>query len=124
MAAVGCQKENANNFASEIPVSEAIAVHTMHYSINGLLHQITLHGESERRAFIYWMLDLAKLGFEVKFSEDSSREQSSVSKGYETFSTDDREAAYHWADKMALEGYTVVVTYDSGTGMYNCEAWI
>ena len=123
LAATSCQKEDTSDVLSGVPVSEASTVFTMQYSINGVLHQITLHGESERMSFIYWMLDLARMGFEVRFSKDSLGEQSSVAKGVETFSTDDRVAAYHWADKMALEGYTVVVTFDENTRMYNCVAW-
>lgn len=123
LAATSCQKEDTSDVVSGVPVSEASTVFTMQYSINGVLHQITLHGESERMSFIYWMLDLAELGFEVKFSEDSLEKQSNASKGVETFTTDDRDAAYHWADKMALEGYTVLVTFDDKTGMYNCVAW-
>ena len=118
MAAVGCQKENdVLPLAGTEQTTETIQVV---YSINGEVFQTTLN-ESEWSAFVERMLALASEGYEVSFSKNRSS-LTSQSKEKVIYVTNSKEEAAAWSNAMANQGYTVTITYDSGTGEYTCTA--
>lgn len=123
LAAVGCQKENVKDFANEAPVSETSDVYMVFYSVDGVEHRITLHGESEYQTFIHEMAELAKRGHRVVVRDENRSSQNATTKEVIQFSTNSQEEAETWMDLRVKEGYSVSMAYDEKTGMYNCLAW-
>lgn len=122
MAATSCQKESIEIVGQEVNVTEAHAVHTMRYTVNGVQYRKTLHGEAEWSAFIYQMLSLAEQGYNVTFFEESDI-FSIATKDIVYYSTTNKVEAYAWAEEMVNRGYKVSVSFDTTTNTYNCVAW-
>lgn len=104
LAATGCQKENVEGFADEASVSEAGAVYTVLYSINGVQHRNVLHSEDEYRAFLHELMELAKQGYEVVFCNGNTLATNVATKETLYFSTTDQQAATEWLDLRVKEG--------------------
>lgn len=49
--AVGCQKENITELRPETSISETGTVYTVQYAVDGVTHQITLHGDVITQCF-------------------------------------------------------------------------
>lgn len=118
LAATGCHKENVLPLGGTEQTMETIQVV---YSINGEVFLTTLN-ESEWDAFVERMLALAREGYEVSFSKNSSS-LTSQSKEKVTFVTTDEKEAHSWAENMAEQGYMVTITFDHTTGEYTCIAF-
>lgn len=117
--AVSCQKENIID--SQITVGESVAVYTVHYSVNGVLHSETLIGEQALSDFMQRMLALAEQGYEVTVcNENFSRV--AASKEVVTYSTPDHDEAHNWCKQKIKEGYSVTISYDEERHVYNCIA--
>ena len=123
LAAVGCQKENDKDLANEATVLETSTVYRVYYSVDGVEHQITLHGEAEYQTFIHEMTELAKQGRRVVVRDENRSTQSAATKEVLQFSTNSQEEAEKWINLRVKEGYSVSMTYDDKTGTYNCVAW-
>lgn len=116
---VSCQKEDFGDtrFATE----ENVSVYAVSYSIDGEDHSITLVGDAAWSDFLNWMLALSEEGHNVVFRLNTNGQVISAKEEI-TYTTDDHDDAYSWADKRAKEGYTVYVSYDDKTGIYTCLA--
>lgn len=119
---VGCQKENTADYVPENSVVETSAVYTVQYSIDGVLHQTTLHSKTERTDFFRLLIAMTQNGHEVYFYDASTTSQNVFTKEMVYFSTASEEEALAWADKMVDEGYKVSVTFDSKNKVFNCVA--
>ena len=117
LAATSCQKEDVLPLVGTEQTSESILVM---YSINGEVFQTSI-SESEWDAFVERMIALAREGYEVTFSRNRSS-LTSQSKEKVTFITTDEKEAQQWSHDMANQGYTVTISFDQGTGKYNCIA--
>ena len=118
LTAVSCQKtEDFNPLTSSEQTPETFQVM---YSINGEVYQTTL-SESEWDAFVERMLALAREGYEVTFSKNSSS-LTSQSKEIVTYVTKSEHDAHVWSEDMANNGYEVTITYNKETGEYTCVA--
>lgn len=117
---VSCQKENVIEETSI--VSENRVVYTMRYTIDGVTHSITLIGDEAWRDFLNRMFALAEEGHSVSFCEESNSNRIVSVKDVVTYTTNNREEAYSWADRMIEQGYTVTIKYDKENGKYTCTA--
>ncbi len=118
LATTACQKDNEMlPLNSTEQTSETIQVV---YAINGEVYQTTLN-ESEWDAFIERMLALAREGYEVTFSRNTSS-LASQSKEKFIYVTNNKQEAYAWAHNMSNQGYIVTITYDETTGEFTCIA--
>lgn len=121
LAAVSCQKEDIVDNDIATIVAESHSVYKMQYTVDGVQHQVVLHGEKEYSEFIYRMLALAEEGHRVSFY-DESKVQYNLSKDTVIYTTKNKDDAYAWTQTMMSNGYTVAVEFDSSTGVYTCTA--
>ena len=68
------------------------------------------------------MLALAEEGHRVSFRNENASSQDALTKEVITYTTNDHDDAYTWAEKKLNEGYEVTVEYDRETGKYTCTA--
>ena len=121
VAAAGCQKETINPTGNDVVVNENIRMVT--YTVDGVTHRVTLLNDEAWMAFIRSLTDLAKNGHSVTFlNETANANTMSSTKEKVVYTTDNEDDANKWAAKMADQGYTVSVIYDSETGIYTCTA--
>ena len=119
MMAVSCQKEQVID--PQINVTEANAMYTIHYTIDGVSYTEIINGEASWHQFLLKMFALAREGHRVTFC-DSSQSGVSVSKEVVTYTTTSEDDAIEWASKMIADGYSVDIEYDKRTGIYTCTA--
>lgn len=119
---VGCQKENTADYVPENSVAETSTVCTVQYSIDGVLHQTTLHSKTERTEFFRLLIAMTQNGHEVFFYDSATTSQNVFTKEIVYFSTASEEEALAWADKMVDDGYKVSVTFDPDNKVFNCVA--
>lgn len=118
--AVSCQKENDS---VQTPIeAESSTIYKICYSIDGKSYRITLVGDETWRDFLNRMLALAEEGHRVSFRNENASSQDALTKEVITYTTNDHDDAYTWADKMSNAGYLVNVEYDRETGKYTCTA--
>lgn len=122
LMATGCQKDNIKKNNSTTVREEVSTVYTMLYSINGVQHSVTLHGESEYQAFIHEMLNLARQGYSIVFC-DENRVSQTATKETVYFTTNSQVEAELWAKARSDEGYQVAISYDDKNHVFNCVAW-
>lgn len=118
--AVSCQKENIIN--QPTIGSESCTTYTVQYSIDGVSRTITLIGEDTWHDFLNHMFALAEEGRVVSFRKVESTSNTAAAKETVTHTTDSKDEAYAWADKMYLAGYYVTVQYDKEKCVYTCYA--
>lgn len=119
MMAVSCQKEQVID--PQINVTEATAMYTIHYTVDGVLYTTIINDETTWHQFLLRMFALAREGHRVTF-RDSSQSGVSVSKEVVTYTTTSEDDAIEWASKMIADGYSVDIEYDKRTGIYTCTA--
>lgn len=76
----GCQKESVTDYVPGTSFSETCTVYTVQYAVDGVTHQITLHGKSERTDFFRQLFAIAKNGHEVVFYDGGKTEKYAVTK--------------------------------------------
>lgn len=118
--AVSCQKETIIN--QPAIVSESCATYTVQYTIDGVSRTVTLIGEDTWHDFLAHMFSLAEEGRVVSFRKVASTSNTAATKETITHTTDSKEEAYAWGEKMYDKGYAVSVIYDEKTGTYTCIA--
>lgn len=92
------------------------------YYINGQQYYAEPRTESEWSAFLDYMLALAREGYTVRFERMNSQQQIEVAKEKVTYTTKDFNKAKAWSMQMALQGYSVTISYNQETGEYTCIA--
>ena len=118
--AVSCQKET---FTEETTLAvRNNHVYMMGYSIDGVTHRVTLHGDNALDEFLRRMVALAEEGHEVSFRNEEAASQSVSSKETITYTTSNYDYAVNWSKEKTDEGYTVTITYDKETQIYTCTA--
>lgn len=117
--ATSCQKEIITNPQSSI--TEISETYTVQYAVNGVLHTSTLYSEDEYIAFIRGLMSMAREGYSVCVSNNVIADSGFTKEKLE-FSTTSEDEAIHWLTEKAKDGYTVYMSYDKETGMYNCTA--
>ena len=118
--AVSCQKENDS---VQTPIeAESSTIYKICYSIDGKVYRITLVGDDTWHDFLNRMLALAEEGHRVSFRNENASSQDALTKEVITYTTNDHDDAYTWAEKKLNEGYEVTVEYDRETGKYTCTA--
>ena len=118
--AASCQKETFNEGTSI--AAENSAVYKIHYSIDGVTHQVTLLGDEAWHDFLNRMISMAEQGHKVSFRLQNTFSQITYTKDVVTYSTTDHDDAYKWADIIGKKGYSVTIEYDERTGIYTCTA--
>lgn len=121
IVAAGCQKEEQVLEPVSL-LTDSVEVRTMSCSIGGATEQIVLRGDAEWSNFLNRMLALAEEGYVVTFASADRTGKPMSTKDVQTYVTTDRDAAYGWAEKMALGGYQVTVTYNDKDHTYTCVA--
>lgn len=116
--AVSCQKENIIDETNI--VAENGTVYTVSYAVDGVTHQITLHGDEEWDNFIESMMTLAEEGHNVSMLNESVSVRPLSTKDTQVYTTKDRNEAKAWAKEKGDEGYTVEISYNNG--LYVCVA--
>ena len=116
----GCQKEVFTE--SQASIEEAVTIHTVRYSVNGVESVEVLVGDQAWYDFLQRMLALAEQGYEVTFADENASANASATKEIVRYSTPDRDDAQAWSDSMTAQGYAVTITYDKEKKMYNCVA--
>lgn len=116
--AVSCQKENF--VEPQSAVAEVGTVRTVSYAVDGVAHQVTLHGDAEWDAFVDSMMSLSEQGYDVRIINESAASQSPATKDVQTITTTDRNEAKAWAKQKSDEGYAVAINHDNG--VYTCVA--
>lgn len=116
--AVSCQKENF--VEPQSAVAEVGTVRTVSYAVDGVAHQVTLHGDAEWDAFVDSMMSLSEQGCDVRIINESASSQSPATKDVQTITTTDRNEAKAWAKQKSDEGYAVAIHHDNG--VYTCVA--
>lgn len=116
--AVSCQKENFVEPRSA--VAEVGTVRTVSYAVDGVAHQVTLHGDAEWDAFVDSMMSLSEQGYDVRIINESAASQSPATKDVQTITTTDRNEAKAWAKQKSDEGYAVEINHSNG--VYTCIA--
>ena len=118
MFATSCQKESfVEPIASE---QQAPMQYSYNYTVDGISYSMHIENESDWESFVMNMLTLAEEGHAVTFTK--YKNYVNASKEVVTYSTADKQDAYNWAANMASQGYTVTVTFDNNTGLFNCTA--
>ena len=118
--AVSCQKESV---IEDVNLTmEHSTIYTVSYSIDGVMHTVSLIGEDAWHEFLHWMIALAEEGYEVSFRNEEAASRVVATKDVVTYTTNDHDDAYTWANKMANLGYWVTISYDERTGKYTCIA--
>lgn len=118
--AVSCQKENI--IKESTIFEDNNAVYTVNFSIDGVMHQISLIGDDAWHDFLNYILDLAEEGHSVSFQNEEAASRTIAAKETVTYTTSNRDDAYRWTYKMAQEGYLTTVIYDKVKHIYYCEA--
>lgn len=118
--AVSCQKENIIN--QPAIVSESCATYTVQYTIDGVSRTVTLIGEDTWHDFLSHMFALAEEGHVVSFRKVASTSSTAATKETVTHTTDSKDEAYAWAEKMFNAGYAVAIEYDKEKKIYICYA--
>ena len=72
--AVSCQKENF--VEPQSAVAEVGTVRTVSYAVDGVAHQVTLHGDAEWDAFVDSMMSLSEQGYDVRIINENAASQS------------------------------------------------
>lgn len=116
--AVSCQKENL--VEPQSAVAEIGTVRTVSYAVDGVAHQVILHGDAEWDAFVDSMMSLSEQGYDVRIINESAASQSPATKDVQTITTTDRNEAKAWAKQKSDEGYAVAIHHDNG--VYTCVA--
>ena len=116
--AVSCQKENF--VEPQSAVAEVGTVRTVSYAVDGVAHQVTLHGDEEWDAFVDSMMSLSEQGYDVRIINESAASQFPATKDVQTITTTDRNEAKAWAKQKSDEGYAVAINHDNG--VYTCVA--
>ena len=119
--AVSCQKENVAEPQSKS--AELGTVYTVSYSVNGITHTETLGSDAEYDALLMRLFALARMGYEVEIMNGNGPVSATLALEVITFSTSKEQEAIAWVKQKILEGYTVHVSFDQSTGMYNCIAY-
>ncbi len=120
MLNTSCQKETIVDPSSQ--VAQTSAVYTVQYTINGVRYQATLDDESEYDALMRYLVALARNGYSVTIWNPDKYQTSSQSKDVVVYTTTSEDDAIKWGKKMMDNGYSVTISYDSGTGVYTCIA--
>lgn len=93
---------------------------TVQYTVSGEEYSIALPNDESWNMFLDRMFALAKEGETVVIWGNST---SAVKyKETVTFTTTSEAEAKSWTTNMLLQGYTVDISYDEGTGVYTCVA--
>lgn len=92
----------------------------MSYAVDGVAHQVTLHGDAEWDAFVDSMMSLSEQGYDVRIINESASSQSPATKDVQTITTTDRNEAKAWAKQKSDEGYAVEINHSNG--VYTCIA--
>ncbi len=116
--AVSCQKENI--VEPQTTVAEVGTVRTVSYAVDGVTHQITLHGDEEWDNFIESMMTLSEEGHNVSILNESVSVRPIATKDTQVYTTTDRNEAKAWTKEKGDEGYTVEMSYNNG--LYVCVA--
>lgn len=116
--AVSCQKENLVEPLSA--TAEVGTVRTVLYTVDGIEHAVTLHGDDAWNTFVNNMLALTKQGHEIIIINENARVQRSLTKETLTFETTSESEANAWAREKADQGYIVTIKCDKG--LYTCVA--
>lgn len=112
LVTTGCQKESFE----EIPQN----ANTMQYTVSGDAYSIVLSGNESWNMFLDRMFALAKEGETVVIWGNTT--SATKYKETVTFTTTSEAEAKAWTTNMLLQGYTVDISYDEGTGVYTCIA--
>lgn len=115
---VSCQKENV--VEPQNAVAEVGTVRTVLYTVDGVTHQITLHGDNEWNNFIASMMTLTEEGHVVKIINESVTVRPLATKDTQVYTSTDKKAAMAWTQKKLDEGYSVEVSFQNG--LYVCIA--
>lgn len=118
--AVSCQKENIIDETNI--VAENGSVYKISYTVDGVMHHLTLVGDEAWHDFLNRMLAMAEEGHEVTFCNDEAASRVVPTKEVVTFTTTDHDEAYTWAEKMFNDGYAVTIYYDKDKKTYTCYA--
>ena len=119
--AASCQKETFNE-KTDI-AAENSAVYKIHYSIDGVTHQVTLLGDEAWHDFLKRMFALAEEGHRVGFRLENASSRIEFSKDVVSYTTTNHDDAYKWAEIMVNKGYEVIIEYNDRTGVYTCTAY-
>lgn len=118
--AVSCQKENILNEPTTIEQNSSI--YMVRYSIDGVMHQLTLSGDDAWHDFLNYMFGLAEVGHKVSFQNEKAASRTIAAKEIVTYTTTNHDDAYKWAENMGDNGYKVTIYYDKEKKVYYCEA--
>lgn len=116
----GCQKETFTE--SSVTVGQTLSVRVVSYTVDGIAHSARLVGDDTWANFLNRMLALAEEGHTVSFRNESAASSAASTKEQVTFTTQNKDEAYAWAEEMVDEGYDVTIIYDKKTGIYTCIA--
>lgn len=120
MLATGCTKDTfveANTSATEVS-----GTYNLTYSINGTVHNVSFRTEGEYKAFLQYLMRLARENGEVRLTSRGSFTGLTLTKEKLTFTTKSIEEASAWAAEKLELGYDVTVEYNEETGIYTCIA--
>lgn len=120
--AVSCQKEDVMVISPETTISEAAPVHTVQYTVNGVLHSIVINSDEEWDAFMQTVFALSREGYEVNIMDENRPSTSFTAKETQVFTTSIESEASAWSKDKVYNGYQVTVLFDQGTGQYICIA--
>lgn len=119
LTAVSCQKENIVNPLNPA-VSDAEAIYTVCYTVDGVTTQVTLIGDAAWDDFLDWLFALAEQGHRVSFSHAGWVQ--GLTKEKVIYTTPDHDDAQAWALQKVKEGYHVTIEYDEANQQYTCIA--
>ena len=114
-----CEKETF--VCDKKTTSQMASMQKVTYTVDGMTTQVMVLSDEAWYDFLDWMFALAEEGHRVSFRRGAASERS-ASKETVTFTTQDQNEAYDWANMMAHHGYTVQVSFDRTTGIYTCTA--
>ena len=96
----GCQKEVFTE--SQVSIEEAVTVHTVRYSVNGVESVEVLVGDQAWYDFLQRMLALAEEGYEVTFADENATANAAATKEIVKYTTPDREDALEKVEELTL----------------------
>lgn len=94
----------------------------MNYTVDGVGQSVTLAGDDAWQEFLYRMLDMAEMGYDIRIFREDNSSRMATNKEVVVYTTADKNEAAAWCTTMYNNGYVVSMYYDSVNGVFVCIA--
>lgn len=117
ISAISCTKDT---ILDGIPTQ--VETFMVTYKVDGETFHKTIHNKNEWSALLDTFFAMAREGHRITFTKGHQLTWPDASKEMKTFSSENKQEALAWCDKMTDDGWIVTMELDEDSGKYICTA--